>query len=202
MRGFVTVNILDMIEAIGEDRVKQILSDFLSEELGEFEIFLKKNAIDFAKRKMSVTHLVINEAGNLAAFFTLTHKAFGVSDYGLSSASRKKIRRYAQIDEKSNSYMVSAFLIAQFGKNFSVQSDETLDGNRLMENAIKILERVQRDVGGGVVYLKCEDNPKLLSFYGNERNGFHVFDERYSETDNTKYIQLMRFFRQPIRAFM
>ncbi len=28
MRGFVTVNILDMIEAIGEDRVKQILSDF------------------------------------------------------------------------------------------------------------------------------------------------------------------------------
>ena len=62
-----------------------------------------------------------------------------------------------------------------------------------MENAWKILVKVQHDVGGGIVYLECENSPKLLSFYQNEHNRFRVFNERYSETDQTKYIQLFRF---------
>lgn len=194
MSEYVTINILDMIDAVGEEHVKRILSDFSCPKNQEIETFIKKSAIDFAKRKLSVTHLVFHEAGKLAAFFTLTHKAVEISDNGLSSASRKKIQRYAQRDETSNSYMVSAFLIAQFGKNYSMQPDEVPDGNRLMVNSFKILAKVQKDVGGGVVYLECEDKPKLLAFYGNAQNSFRVFGERYSEVDNTKYIQLLRFF--------
>ncbi|MCD7813189.1 MAG: GNAT family acetyltransferase [Lachnospiraceae bacterium] len=194
MSEYTTVNILDMIDVIGEDNMKCVLSDFSCPKNEEIEHFVKKNAIDFAKRKMSVTHLVMNDKGNLAAIFTLTHKAVEISDDGLSSISRKKIKRYAQIDEKNHSYMVSAFLIAQFGKNYGVEIKETLDGNRLMENAMKVLEKVQRDVGGGIVYLECEDKPKLLSFYENDQNRFRVFDDRYSDVDSTKYIQLLRFF--------
>lgn len=183
-----------MIKVIGEDNVNQLLSDFSCPKNDEIENFIKKNAIDFAKRKMSVTHLVMGEQGKIAAIFSLTHKAVKVRDDVLSSSLKKKIKRYAQLDEDTNSYMVSAFLIAQFGKNYEERKGEQLSGNSIMDNAMDILTAVQYDVGGGVVYLECEDKPQLLSFYQNDNNCFRVFGERYSETDQTKYIQLLRFF--------
>lgn len=194
MNAYTTVNILDMINVIGEDRVNQILSDFSCPKNDEIENFIKKNAIDFAKRKMSITHLVMDENGKLAAIFALTHKAVKIKDEILSSTLRKKIKRYAQLDEDTNSYMVSAFLIAQFGKNYEEREGEPVNGNSLMDDAMDILVAVQHDVGGGVVYLECEDKPQLLSFYQNDNNFFRVFGERYSEVDQTKYIQLLRFF--------
>ena len=194
MSAYTTVNILDMIKVIGEDNINQLLSDFSCPKNDEIENFIKKNAIDFAKRKMSVTHLVMDEQGKIAAIFALTHKAVKVRDDVLSSSLKKKIKRYAQLDEDTNSYMVSAFLIAQFGKNYEEREGEQLSGNSIMDNAMDILTAVQYDVGGGVVYLECEDKPQLLSFYQNDNNCFRVFGERYSETDQTKYIQLLRFF--------
>lgn len=194
MNAYTTVNILDMIKVIGEDGVNHILSDFSCPKNAEIENFIKKNAVDFAKRKMSVTHLVMDDQGKVAAIFTLTHKALKVRDDVLSSTLKKKIKRYAQIDEDTNCYMVSAFLIAQFGKNYIERDGEPINGNSLMDSAMDILTAVQYDVGGGVVYLECEDKPQLLSFYQNDNNCFRVFGERYSEVDQTKYIQLLRFF--------
>lgn len=191
MSDYTTVNILDMVDAIGEDDVNQILSDFSCPKNEEIEFFVKNQALDFAKRKMSITHLVMDDEGNLAAIYTLTHKALELSEEGLSETVKKKLRRFAQLDEKSNSYTVSAFLIAQFGKN---QNCSELSGVRLMEKAFETLSRVQRDVGGGVVYLECEEKPKLLSFYESSENRFRRFNERYSDKDNTKYLQLFRFF--------
>jgi hypothetical protein len=81
-------------------------------------------------------------------------------------------------------------LVAQFGKNYSYEKGNAISGNDLMKLAFKVLENVQREIGGGIVYLECEDKPELLSFYQNENNRFTVFDERYSNEDKTKYIQL------------
>ncbi|MCD8299979.1 MAG: GNAT family acetyltransferase [Clostridiales bacterium] len=194
MSKYSIINILDMIEIIGEDKVAAVLSDFSCPLNSEIENFVRKNAIDFAKRKMSITHLVINEDGKLAAVFTLTHKAVEISNEGLSASTRKRLGRFAQLDQSTNSYTVSAFLIAQFGKNLNESVGNVPAGVQLMENAVKVLQKVQHDVGGGVMYLECEDKPKLLSFYGNDKNGFRVFNERFSEADQTKYIQLLRFF--------
>lgn len=105
MNAYTTVNILDMIKVIGEDGVNHILSDFSCPKNAEIENFIKKNAVDFAKRKMSVTHLVMDDQGKVAAIFTLTHKALKVRDDVLSSTLKKKIKRYAQIDEDTNCYM-------------------------------------------------------------------------------------------------
>lgn len=194
MNGYTTINILDMIDAVGEDEVNQILSDFSCPKNDEIENFVKKNAVDFAKRKMSVTHLVLNDDSELMAIFTLTHKALELGDENLSVATRKKIKRYAQLNETTNSYMVSAFLIAQFGKNYADSKNLQVDGDSLMESSMNVLKSVQREVGGGIVYLECEDKPQLLSFYQNPQNAFRIFGERYSDVDNTKYIQLLRFF--------
>lgn len=194
MSAYRTTNILDLIDAIGEDEVTQILSDFSCPKNPEIENFVKKNAINFAKQKISVTHLAFNDEGELMAVFTLAHKALELNDENMSESNRKRIRRYARLNEISNSYTVSAFLIAQFGKNYTNGREAQSDGNTLMESAMKTLVAVQREVGGGIVYLECEDKPQLLAFYQNSHNAFHPFDERYSESEQTKYIQLLRFF--------
>lgn len=69
-----------------------------------------------------------------------------------------------------------------------------INGNELMDLTFEILEKVQHDIGGGIVFLECEDKVKLLNFYQSEKNGFIPFNERYSVDDNMKYIQLFNFF--------
>lgn len=192
MNQFEAVNILDMVNAVGEDAVKAVLSDFSCPRNMEIECFVKQNALEFAKRKMSITYLVIDENGSLVAIFTLTHKAVQLSNDNISGSMRKKIERHAKLDEGSNTYMLSAFLIAQFGKND--QYKEKISGNALMDITMNVLAAVQHEIGGGVVYLECEDRPQLLSFYENEQNRYRVFGERYSDRDQVKYLQLLRLF--------
>jgi hypothetical protein len=176
--------------------VKFVLSDFSCPKNQEIEHFVKHNALDFSKRKMSITYLVVDEQGRLAAIFALTHKAIRIMNASLSGTARKKIQRFAQLNENADSYMLSAFLIAQLGKNdrYVRESGEEISGDELMNMTMHILKSVQREVGGGIVYLECEEKPKLLAFYKKESNGFREFDERASKSDQTNYIQLMRFF--------
>ena len=70
------INILDMIDSVGEDAVSAALSKFSCLKNLEIEDFIRNNAIDFAKKKMSITYLVYGDNGKIAGIFTLTHKAF------------------------------------------------------------------------------------------------------------------------------
>ena len=194
MKEYTVANILDLLETIGEDKVNFALSEFSCSRNMEIEDFVHNNAIDFAKKKMSITHLVFDEQGQIEAFFTLTHKPSTVGDGLLSRTGQKKLSRHARLDPEIHAYSVSAFLIAQFGKNENVRGSEHISGNQLMDLAISVLQSVQRQVGGGVVFLECEDKPGLLNFYQNEHNNFKIYGERFSDSDQTRYIQLLRFF--------
>lgn len=110
----------------------------------------------------------------------------------MTNTAQKKIERFAKLDEGTNSYDVSAFLIAQFGKNTAVNSSVT--GNDMMNMAISVLSKVQRQVGGGIVFLECEDNGRLIDFYQNENNRFVVYGERFSNKEKVTYKQLLRLF--------
>jgi len=193
MARYDVIQILDLADSIGEDALKEILSDFSCPPNSEIENFLKKNSIDFSKKKMSITHLVFDEDGQFVAFFTLTHKPVTVMENVLSKTSGKKMAKHAKYDAAIQAYSVSAFLIAQFGKNYAVENGQGISGNVLMDLAYDTLVEVQHQIGGGVAFLECEDKEKLIQFYESETNGFRRFGERYSETDNVKYIQLMRF---------
>ena len=43
-------------------------------------------------------------------------------------------------------------------------------------------------------FLECEDKAGLLNFYQNEHNNFKIYGERFSDSDQVRYIQLLRFF--------
>lgn len=194
MRQFDTINILDMLGAIGEAELQQCLSDFSCPINPEIEQFVLNNAIEFAKKKLSVTYFVVNGHGKIAAVFTLAHKAVEIGNTNLSNSKRKKLSRYAILDSESNSYTVSAFLIAQFGKNYAVDEGKGINGNELMDLTFEILKHVQYYVGGGIVYLDCEEIDKVLEFYQSDYNRFKKFGERKSESEGKRYLQLLRFF--------
>ena len=193
MSDYQVINILDMIESVGEDEVKSILSDFSCKRNPEIENFVRKNAVDFAKKKMSVTYIVVDDTESICAIFTLTHKAIEITNKNLSNTMRKRIQRHSRLDESTGSFNVSAFLIAQFGKSDTKTSEENISGNALMDFTFGVLTAVQHDIGGGLVYLECEDKEKLINFYSSEPNQFFKFGERHSKEDKVKYIQLFRF---------
>lgn len=194
MNQYESVNILDMINAIGEEEVKNILSDFSCPLKEEIEYFVRNNALEFAKRKMSITYLVIDENSRVLAVYTLAHKAIQLLNVGLTNSMRKKLNRYARLDETTDSYTLSAFLIAQFGKNYAYGDSAVMPDNELMDMTMCTLKGVQWQIGGGVVYLECEERLKLLEFYQNKSNHYQIFGERLSEKDAIKYIQLIRIF--------
>lgn len=186
-------NILEMLDSVGEERLKLFLKTFSSPVNLAIENFVRNRAIDFARKKVSVTYLVNDfDDGQILGCFALTHKAVSIPGAGLSSSSRRKLERFARLDRAAGDYMASAFLIAQFGKNFGVDDGRRIAGSQLMDIVNDVLVNIQRQIGGGIIYLDCEDNEKLQQFYINEK--FHKFGERFAEEEQQKYIQYMRFF--------
>ena len=139
-------NILDLIEDYGDEFVGALISDFSTviERDGQkkplnpdIEVFLKKNAVQFAKEKKSITYIVGDkDDGSLLGYFTLTHKAIEIPADGLSKSTVRTIEKYSRINPGSNSYTISAFLIAQFGKNYAVDGGKRITGNELMASCV------------------------------------------------------------------
>lgn len=195
-------NIIDIFNQTDEETVRDILSDFSCTKAIEnkpvnlnpdIEHFIKHNALQFAREKKSITYIVgDDDDGKLLGYFTIAHKAIEIPADGLSKTTHKTMLRYAELKEEFNSYVVSGFLIAQFGKNYAVDNGERITGKELMMLAQAELTDIQHRIGGGIEYLDCEADAKLISFY--EREGFRLFGERISVKDNKRYLQYMKFF--------
>ena len=148
--------------------------------------------IQFAKMKTAVTYLVFDtEDGALLGYFTLAHKALEIPAEGLSRKFKDKVKRFSAINEVSNTFSVSAFLLAQFSKNYAVDEGRRISGSELMSIAMEQLKEAQNIVGGTIVYLDCEADAKLIRFYEGEH--FSLFGERISDTDGKRYLQYLSF---------
>lgn len=188
---YVTVNILDVLKS-GEKNIQDTLSAFSCPLNPGIEDFLHKKAIQFAKQKLSVTYLVFDkQIGQLAGFFAIAFKTISIREDMLSNTKKKHVAQFATYDSEEGIYMAAAYLIAQFSKNFALKPEELIQGEDLMDIAIDVLKSIQHGVGGGIVYLDAEDKPKLKEFY-EERAHFHLFGERFSPTDQKKYLQYLR----------
>lgn len=101
MNECIAVNIQDMLKAIGEEELLNLLSDFSCPLNQEVEDFVRNKSLDFVKKKLSVTYLVMRKLGNgqavLSGIFTLAHKAVEVTNTNISGAVRRKLSRYAPV---------------------------------------------------------------------------------------------------------
>lgn len=199
-KDFIAVNIRSYLEddqnqKIGENELKNILSDFSSPKNKDVEDFLKNKAVDFANKHQSVTYLVYSkDTVEMVGYFTITMKPVTIKANGLSKTARKRLDRISRYDEKTDTYVVSAYLIAQFGKNYGDTVTDPISGIDLMDCTMDTLREIQYQLGGLLVYLECENQEKLLDFYQNQ-NGFRLFGERITEgtKEPHRLLQLMNF---------
>ena len=196
---FFSVNIREYLalgndEEAGEPALIELLSGFSCPKNQDVERFLKKSAIEFTKKNQSVTYLVVSaEDVRLLGYFTLALKPLTVRGETVSNTMKKKLLRISELDEKSDTYTMSAYLVAQLGKNFSESGGKEITGEELLKLAWDKIREIQYLGGGVVTFLEAENEDKLLSFY--RRNRFSQFDTRQtvSSTDEPhELVQLLR----------
>ena len=90
---------------------------------------------------------------------------------------KRKIARVSELDEENGTYTLSAYLIAQLGKNYKDRANEKITGEQLLQAAVDTIKELQYMAGGMVIFLEAEDNDKLMHFYEDE-NGFKRFDTK------------------------
>ena len=202
MDGFVEINLRTYIDAVGDSEAKNQLASFLCPLNADVQEFLRIKAFEFSKQGITQTHLVFASYQNepvLVGYYSLTNKVITVKKSTLSATSAKRIAKFGTFNEQSHCYIVPAPLIAQIGKNYANGYYKLISGDVLLSLACAKVKQVQLDVGGKIVYLECEDHPKLLEFYA--RNGFCNFGKRLLDKDERDLlsgeylIQMMKYLR-------
>ena len=195
---FFSVNIREYLalgndEEAGEPALIELLSGFSCPKNPDVERFLKKSAIDFTKKNQSVTYLVVSvEDVRLLGYFTLALKPLTVKGETVRNKIKRKLLRISELDKETDTYTMSAYLIAQLGKNFSESGGEKITGEELLKMAWDKIKEIQYLGGGMVTFLEAENAKKLLSFYRDNR--FSQFDTRQTSDTNEPHelIQLLR----------
>ena len=196
---FFSVNIREYLalgndEEAGEPALVELLSGFSSPKNKDVERFLKKSAIEFTKKNHSVTYLVVSaEDVRLLGYFTLALKPLTVRGETVSNTMKRKLLRISELDEKSDTYTMSAYLIAQLGKHFSESGGTEITGAELLKLAWDKIKEIQYLGGGVVTFLEAENEEKLLSFYRDNR--FSQFDTRQTASDTEESHELVQLLR-------
>ena len=185
---FVEMNLCNILDQLGEDATKDILSSFSCPINRDIENFIKYKAIEFSKRTTAKTHLVFWQTDDekdteLVGYYTITYKVITVDRTVLSNTEAKKLKNQGVYDESKQEYTVSAPLIAQLGKNYSNGNDTLISGADLLHLAVNKIRKIQNEIGGRFMYLECEDNEKLLTFY--KTHNFKIFGKRTLDRDET-----------------
>lgn len=179
----------------GENLLRQVFSTFSCEKNTDVERFLLQQSIEFTKKNQSVTYIVLTpEQGEIVGYFTITIKPITVNANHFSNTVKRKIARVSEQNAENGNYSLSAYLIAQLGKNYSDGINDQIMGEQLLGLAIEKIKELQYMAGGMVVFLETEKEEKLLHFYETE-NGFKRFDTRETAqgTVNTHtLIQLLK----------
>jgi hypothetical protein len=173
--------------------VRGILSTFSCPRNPDIEDFLIKNAIDFSSRGITQTHLVfaiVNGKAELLGYFALTNKILTIDPANLSGATIRRIERHAVLDEKTRLYNIPTALIAQLGKNYDRNLNKLLDGDELLEIACGKVAAIQRELGGTLTYIECENISQLVEFYA--RNDFRIIGSGKSRSQEN-LIQMVKW---------
>lgn len=163
---------------LGEETLLGLLSEFSCDKNMDVERFLKEQSIEFTKKNQSVTYLVFtNDDAAFVGYFTITIKPISVNADSFSNTMKRKIARVSELDEENGTYTLSAYLIAQLGKNFTNGANASITGEQLLQAAVDTIKELQYMAGGMVIFLEAENEERLMRFY-EDKNGFKRFDTK------------------------
>lgn len=201
IQGYKIISLNELLLQLGEERVyNDILSSFSSPWNNDVETFLLCKAITFDRQSISRTHLVFASYHGkitLVGYFTLAYKDFIIPLKNIGSKLKGRIKKFGVFESELKAYRISAPLIAQLGKNFTSGYNNLIAGDELLEMACRAVSEIHFLMGGRIVYVECEDKPRLIEFY--ERNGFVVFSRRQldgkarDESETPYLLQLLKY---------
>ena len=196
IENFTVFNIREYLQnsGIGEADLNQLISDFSCPLNPDVERFLKQSAIEFTKKNQSVTYLAFSNDAALVGYFSIAIKPITVNADNFSNTMKRKIARVSEWNEETHTFGLSAYLIAQLGKNFTDGANLKITGQQLLEVAMTKVHELQYLAGGMVVFLETENNEKLLDFYDTV-NGFKAFETREAvslEREQHTLIQMLK----------
>ena len=202
------INLEDMLSQLGEDKTKNILSSFVCPQNVDVQNFIREKAIIFSNCGYAKTYLVYwqaeesdfgEEKKELVGYYAIGTKLFKISrDNSIGRISSKKWRNICQVANtrsSSSECALSAHLVGQLSKNYDNGNELLISGDDLLAMALQKILEVQKLIGGKIVYVECENEEKLISFY--KRNGFELVGERFLDGDETgiKGQSLMQLYK-------
>ena len=134
----------------------------------DVENFLWNNACDFEQRNLSRTSLVVTRDANannkliFLGYFSVSIHVLRLPE-GISNRLRQNLS-----GGNKNVESVPSFLIGQLAKNDEYKT--LITGSDLLDYALATIREARKLVGGRVVVVECNHEPKLRNFY--TANGF------------------------------
>jgi len=161
------------------EKIEKFLKTFKSNfaTTNEVEYFLHNNAIEFEKKTLSTTHLLINENNELVGYFSIANKKLNIPKEVVKTFSKTKLKKIGQSSniKKDGSYEINSYLIGQLGINFSQEiKGEKITGKDLLNEIWILLLEAKKLVNVKYICLECENNSKLINFY--KEFGFDLID--------------------------
>ncbi len=160
--------------------IENILNSFKSIN-SEIEIFLKEKAINFEKSSISSTNLVFDNKGQLVGYFTIANRSLIIPKEDLKTLSRTQLKKLSHSGAilRNGDLMTSSFLIAQVGKNYSIEEGNLITGNQLLTYVYELFLRIKKMINVKYLWLECQNEPKLISLY--KDFGFKILENVISE---------------------
>ncbi|MEA1918612.1 MAG: hypothetical protein U9N52_02125 [Campylobacterota bacterium] len=151
-----------------------LLTTFNCEINSDLTNFIHDTALDFEKRQIARTFVLINsELNEVVGYFTISMKSLSTNN--MSKSSMKKI------DGVSNSRVcIHSFLIGQLGisDNYAEYKFDTL----LLDDAFSKIEMAHDLVAGRYILVDAINHDKVLKFY--TEKGFALLDANIGESEN------------------
>lgn len=166
-----------MLNDVTVFNIREYLSDENDKMLGEAE--LKNILSEFSCKKNSDVERFLKEQS-----IEFTKKNQSVT-YLVCSNKDAALVGY---------FTLSAYLIAQLGKNYTDGLNKRITGEQLLQAAIDTIKELQYMAGGMVIFLEAEDKECLMKFYEDESK-FKRFATKETKQDDDEphtLIQLLK----------
>lgn len=197
---YVELNLLEMLDTYGEDKLMAVLSRFICPQNMDVETFIQTKAIQFSRQRLAMTYLVyaVGDSPELVGYFTLANKFVSIDGNALSKTLQKRISKFSQYDEELDRFLVSMPLIAQLGRNFNPSLTASISGQELLAIACSKVQEAQYIIGGRAVYIECASSQKLFDFYSASQ--FVQFGQRKRDNgeiaESSVLVQMLKYFRE------
>jgi len=109
-KGYSQINLCDMLDELGVDIVKNILSDFSCPLNRDVENFLKTKAIEFSKFGISATYLIYTSYQSkpvMVGYYALANKTINIYKNKISNNLLKRVSKFATFDAQTQRYTMS-----------------------------------------------------------------------------------------------